>query len=49
MNKNEIMKSIEEINKHSASDHTISVIKAILSTAPFCGGMASLKLSANKN
>ena len=42
MNENDMMKSINEINKHSASDHIVNAIKAILSTVPFGGGLASL-------
>lgn len=42
MNEKDTIKSISAISKHSASDHIVSAIKAILSTVPFGGGLASL-------
>ena len=42
MNKIETKKSIEDLSKCSISDHIINIFKAVLSTTPFCGGLASL-------
>jgi len=42
MSKKGLVKYIDEISEHPASDHIINAVKAILSTVPFGGGLASL-------